>query len=31
MSYENFLALWKDADQGIPIFENARRAFSRLK
>ena len=31
VSYEGFLALWKDADPGIPIFDEARAEYQHLK
>ena len=30
-AYENFLTLWKDADVGIPILEQARAEYARLR
>ena len=30
-SYEEFFALWKDADQDVPIFIDAKKEFARLK
>jgi len=30
-AYQDFLALWKDADPDIPIFQQARREYERLK
>ena len=29
--YQNFFALWKDADPGIPILQQAKAEYSRLK
>ena len=29
-SYQSFLALWKDADSGIPILKQARTEYTRL-
>jgi len=29
--YENFLALWKDADSDLPVLQQARREFARLQ
>jgi len=29
-AYEDFLALWKDADPGVPILEQARTEYARL-
>jgi serine/threonine protein kinase/tetratricopeptide (TPR) repeat protein len=29
--YQNFLALWKDADPGVPILQQAKAEYSRLK
>ncbi len=31
VSYEGFLALWKDADPSIPIFDEARAEYQHLK
>ena len=30
-AYENFLTLWKDADPGIPILQQAKREYARLQ
>ena len=30
-AYQDFLALWKDADPDIPIFQQARREYEGLK
>jgi hypothetical protein len=30
MAYQDFLALWKDADPEIPVLEQARAEYSRL-
>jgi hypothetical protein len=30
-SYQEFLALWKDADPDIPIFREAKSEFAKLK
>jgi tetratricopeptide (TPR) repeat protein len=29
-AYESFLALWKEADPGIPVFEEAKQEYARL-
>jgi hypothetical protein len=29
-AYEDFLTLWKDADPGIPILQQAKREYARL-
>jgi eukaryotic-like serine/threonine-protein kinase len=31
MAYQDFLALWKDADSGIPVLQQARAEYSRLR
>jgi eukaryotic-like serine/threonine-protein kinase len=31
MAYQNFLALWKDADSGIPVLQQARAEYARLR
>jgi hypothetical protein len=31
IAYSDFLALWKDADAGIPILKHARAEFARLQ
>ena len=30
-SYQQFLALWKDADSDIPVYQQARREFAKLQ
>lgn len=30
-AYQDFLTLWKDADQDIPIFQQAKAEFARLQ
>jgi hypothetical protein len=30
-SYEDFLALWKDADSDIPIYQQAKAEYARLR
>jgi eukaryotic-like serine/threonine-protein kinase len=30
-AYQNFLALWKDADPDIPILQQARQEYDKLK
>jgi hypothetical protein len=30
-SYQAFLALWKDADPGIPIYRQAKAEYARLR
>jgi hypothetical protein len=31
IAYKDFLALWKDADPGIPVFKQARAEFAKLQ
>jgi hypothetical protein len=30
-AYQNFLTLWKDADPGIPILEQAKAEFAKIE
>jgi eukaryotic-like serine/threonine-protein kinase len=30
-AYEDFLALWKDADSNVPILQKARREYAKLR
>jgi len=30
-AYQNFFGLWKDADQNIPILQEAKREYEKLK
>jgi hypothetical protein len=30
-AYKDFLTLWKDADPGIPIFEEAKAEYAKLR
>jgi hypothetical protein len=31
MAYQDFLALWKDADPNIPLLQQARAEYARLR
>jgi hypothetical protein len=30
-SYQNFLTLWKDADPGIPIYQQAKAEYAKVR